>query len=725
MERGEQDERFMREALAEARAAAEEGEVPIGAVVVHEGEVIARAHNRRELDDDPSAHAEFLAMTAAARALGRWRLTGCTVYVTLEPCLMCAGLMVNARVDRCVYGAADPKGGALGSLYRLHDDARLNHRFAVTAGVLADACAGVLSDFFANLRAGARADGDAHEAKRAAALRDGAGARAACCEDAPCAATPAPAPRVLLAIDSFKGSAMSAEVEAWAAEGIRHACPGARVTALPMADGGEGTVEALHRALGGAIVTRRVAGPLDEQVDASYLLADGADGPVAAIEMAEAAGIEYSPCTHEAALHASTYGVGELLLDAVARGARRAYFAIGGSATNDGGAGFLQALGARLLDAHGEEIAPGLAGLRDVARVDLSAALAALQGCELVVLSDVDNPLVGARGAVRMYGPQKGLLEGCVDEAGAEERLVACDRWMVGYGRALDAARTAAGVPAGEGRPRFRSVLGVPGAGAAGGLGAALLVLGARMTSGASAVLDLIGFDAALAEADLLITGEGFMDEQTAHGKAPVGAAARAHRRGVPTIALVGGRADVLDDVYAAGIGLVLPIVRRPMALDRALSATRRARTCAPPARPPSGRTCWDRRGDLAAGGNLPLDARRPNGYHRHYALRVRWVRVTICSESGQVREEAAIRSLCRAPGSIECTGRFFMSGLRAVPRPPAAGAPAARPANPASTPRPRSAAGGPAAPARSRRARRYPRQPLRRRIFNAYVIDA
>lgn len=572
MERGEQDERFMREALAEARAAAAAGEVPIGAVVVHEGEVIARAHNRRELDDDPSAHAEFLAMTAAARALGRWRLSGCTVYVTLEPCLMCAGLMVNARVDRCVYGAADPKGGALGSLYRLHDDARLNHRFAVTAGVLADACAGVLSDFFANLRAGARADGDAHEAKRAAALRDGAGARAACCEDAPCAATPAPAPRVLLAIDSFKGSAMSAEVEAWAAEGIRHACPGARVTALPMADGGEGTVEALHRALGGAIVTRRVAGPLDEQVDASYLLADGADGPVAAIEMAEAAGIEYSPCTHEAALHASTYGVGELLLDAVARGARRAYFAIGGSATNDGGAGFLQALGARLLDAHGEEIAPGLAGLRDVARVDLSAALAALQGCELVVLSDVDNPLVGARGAVRMYGPQKGLLEGCVDEAGAEERLVACDRWMVGYGRALDAARTAAGVPAGEGRPRFRSVLGVPGAGAAGGLGAALLVLGARMTSGASAVLDLIGFDAALAEADLLITGEGFMDEQTAHGKAPVGAAARAHRRGVPTIALVGGRADVLDDVYAAGIDLVLPIVRRPMALDRALS---------------------------------------------------------------------------------------------------------------------------------------------------------
>ena len=119
------DERFMRAALAEARAAAAEGEVPIGAVVVHRGEIIARAHNRREQDADPSAHAEFAALLEAARQLGRWRLVGCTVYVTLEPCCMCAGLMVNARIDRCVYGAPDPKGGALGTLYRLNEDARL------------------------------------------------------------------------------------------------------------------------------------------------------------------------------------------------------------------------------------------------------------------------------------------------------------------------------------------------------------------------------------------------------------------------------------------------------------------------------------------------------------------------------------------------------------------------------------------------------------------------
>ena len=143
-----EDEKFMRLALEEARAAAAEGEVPIGAVVVCEGEVVARAHNRRETDHDPSAHAEFRAMVDASQTLGRWRLTGCTVYVTLEPCLMCAGLMVNARVDRCVFGAADPKGGALGTLYDVSCDERLNHAFEVVGGVLAGECAHELRTFF-------------------------------------------------------------------------------------------------------------------------------------------------------------------------------------------------------------------------------------------------------------------------------------------------------------------------------------------------------------------------------------------------------------------------------------------------------------------------------------------------------------------------------------------------------------------------------------------------
>lgn len=154
------DEDYMRMALDEARLAAEEGEVPIGAVVVHEDKVIARAYNRRETDRDPSAHAEFSAMCAAARALDRWRLTGCTVYVTLEPCLMCAGLMVNARIDRCVYGAPDPKGGALGTLFDVSHDERLNHEFEVTSGVLAEECATELRSFFRARRAKKKGPGD-------------------------------------------------------------------------------------------------------------------------------------------------------------------------------------------------------------------------------------------------------------------------------------------------------------------------------------------------------------------------------------------------------------------------------------------------------------------------------------------------------------------------------------------------------------------------------------
>ena len=146
------DETYMATALEEARLAADEGEVPIGAVVVCDGQVVARAHNRRETEHDPSAHAEFAAIVQASQVLERWRLSGCTVYVTLEPCLMCAGLMVNSRIDRCVYGASDPKGGALGTLYDVSHDPRLNHEFEVVPGILAEECAELLRSFFRERR---------------------------------------------------------------------------------------------------------------------------------------------------------------------------------------------------------------------------------------------------------------------------------------------------------------------------------------------------------------------------------------------------------------------------------------------------------------------------------------------------------------------------------------------------------------------------------------------
>ena len=661
MSLGGLDERFMREALVEAHAAAAEGEVPIGAVVVYEGEIIARAHNRRELDEDPSAHAEFSAMVAAARALGRWRLTGCTVYVTLEPCVMCAGLMVNARVTRCVYGAADPKAGALGSLYQLNADRRLNHAFAVTAGVLSNECAGVLKAFFAELRGEGRAN-DAHDSKRDEALRsrngsmltqrcgrDAVAATALCAEGAHAAAASSegclaadgvrataadgtnglaadgaraaaqpgsasratdgahaatllgPSPRVLLAIDSFKGSATSAQAEAWVTEGILHACPNARVTAMPIGDGGEGTGEALA-ASGGT--TRRAAQAHDafgRVISAEYLLSDAAGNvPSAAIagsaadsesvrsaeasdvfsatheesghgtecsvgtsheafiEMAVVAGLGSSDRTSQAALAATTYGVGGLVLDAIVSGAQTISLGLGGSATNDGGAGFLQALGARLLDADGRDIPTGLAGLEQVASIDLAPAVLALGPARLIALSDVTNPLVGSRGALRVFGPQKGLAQD-------PDALDTYDRWMVRYGALLDAACRAVATP------RFRSLAGVPGAGAAGGLGAAVLALGGALTPGIDAVLDRAGFDEALRDCDVVVTGEGMMDGQTAGGKAPLGVARRARAAGVPVVAVVGGRADDLDAVYEQGVDLVLPIVRRPMDLSHAL----------------------------------------------------------------------------------------------------------------------------------------------------------
>lgn len=564
------DEKFMCEALAEARAAAAVGEVPIGAVVVCAGEIVARAHNRRELDQDPSAHAEFAALCSAAQALGRWRLSDCTVYVTLEPCCMCAGLMVNARVGRCVYGAADAKAGALGSLYDLNADSRLNHRFNVTAGVLADECRDVLSSYFAGLRGadgggcGCGSDLEAHAA-HAAALADADEIAGAAVDFGPVQRRPR---RVLLAIDSFKGSVSSAQAESAVAEGVRRVWPDAEVSTLPLADGGEGTLDAVA-ACGSEIVTCEVAGPLGDRVSARMLV-DG-ERESAVIEMAEAAGIGYSPCTEPAALAATTYGMGELMLRAVRAGAKTLYIGLGGSATNDGGAGMLQALDARLVDDHGCDIAPGLVGLEQVAGVDLVPAVRALDGVRIVVLSDVENPLVGRRGALAVFGGQKGLP---TDDA---EMLSRCDSWMVGYGRLLDAAIAEARaqrllrVP--EGARTFGSVLGVPGAGAAGGLGAALLALGAELRSGVETVLDLVGFDERVRDVDLVITGEGNMDEQSAAGKAPVGVARRAKRFGKPVVAVVGGRADNLDAVYEQGVDLVLPICRKPMPLDQALDS--------------------------------------------------------------------------------------------------------------------------------------------------------
>ena len=549
------DQKFMLEALALARMGwgLTSPNPMVGAVIVRDGEIIGRGYHCKA--GEP--HGEINALIDLEKH--GLDAKGATIYVTLEPCLMCAGLMVNSRIDRCVFGAPDPKGGAVGSLYDLSRDNRLNHGFEVTSGVLQDECSELLQGFFSQLRDGTHVS----------ALSREEASLPCCCS---CADEASSGPRVLLAIDSFKGCATSAQIEDWVEEGVLHAAPGAQVEKIAIADGGEGTCEAVHRSLGGELVETKVEGPLGSLCQARYLFVDdeGTTGPFAVIELAQADGITQSSCTYDAALDASTFGVGQLIVHALDRGATSLYIGLGGSASTDGGAGLLMALGARLFDEAGGQIGRGLRGLENLASIDLSPALERLRNVSVSILNDVTNPLVGARGAARIFGPQKGL---CAQGAPADA-LDLADANLVRYGRLLTQARDAhdgVALQVGEPGARPRSLMAVPGAGAAGGTGAALLALGARMSSGIETMLDLVGFDEAAAHANLIITGEGNLDNQTAAGKAPVGVAKRAKAAEKPVVAIVGGRDNDIDEVYRAGIDLVVPLVPRPLALECAL----------------------------------------------------------------------------------------------------------------------------------------------------------
>lgn len=354
---------------------------------------------------------------------------------------------------------------------------------------------------------------------------------------------------ILVASDSFKGSATSRQVNDYIEQGVRRVCPQARVLKYPIADGGEGTMDALVSAHGGQVCSVRVRGPLGATVTAHYGLID--DGQTAVIEMAEASGITLIEQTAINALGASTRGVGEVMLDALDRGVKHIYVGLGGSATSDGGMGMAKALGARFLDADGQEVADGLAGLSELEAIDASGVDARVSQVEFVAPTDVSNPLAGRRGAVYVYGPQKGIVK---------DDLSIVDAWMERYGQLL--------------RRDVRSdAADIAGAGAAGGLGAALVAFcGARIVSGIDFVLDAIGLDAAMEGIDLVITGEGRMDAQSANGKAPVGVARHAKRHGIPVIAVVGSRADDLGTIYDEGIGLVLPTVTAPMTLTECVA---------------------------------------------------------------------------------------------------------------------------------------------------------
>ncbi|GAA3501277.1 glycerate kinase [Streptomyces prasinosporus] len=332
------------------------------------------------------------------------------------------------------------------------------------------------------------------------------------------------AQRVLVAADKFKGSLTAVEVAERVIAGLRRVRPDLRAEALPVADGGDGTVAAAVAA-GFERHEVRVSGPLGDEVTAAYALRDG----TAVVEMAEASGLQRLSEGVFAPLTASTYGSGELLRAALDAGARSIVFGVGGSATTDGGAGMLAALGARFLTASGEPVRPGGAALAELATADLSGLDPRLRSVEFVLASDVDNPLTGPKGAAAVYGPQKGASPEDV------ERLDAALAHLV---KVLDASALAA----------------LPGAGAAGGIGFAALLVGARFRPGIEVMLDVLGFASALERADLVITGEGSLDEQTLHGKAPAGVAAAARAAGKDVVAVCGRLALAPEVLGRAGI---------------------------------------------------------------------------------------------------------------------------------------------------------------------------
>ena len=329
---------------------------------------------------------------------------------------------------------------------------------------------------------------------------------------------------MVIAPGAFKGSLPAHDVAEALAEGVRRVWPDACVELLPLSDGGDGWVETMVAAADGSLVEVRVRGPLQEEVEARYGIIESEGTTTAVIEMARASGLVLVPKDRRDPLAATTYGTGELIRHALDRGAEKLLIGIGGSATNDGGAGMASALGARLTDRDGNELAPGGAALADLDSVDLSGLDDRLKGAEVVVASDVENPLLGDEGASAVYGPQKGATPEMVRELDAALAHFA------------DVVEKAVG----------RRLREEPGAGAAGGIGFGLMAFcRAQLRPGVQLALDSLEADRLLEGASLVITAEGMLDSQTLAGKLPLGVARRSRRHGVPVVAVGGAVAPM------------------------------------------------------------------------------------------------------------------------------------------------------------------------------------
>lgn len=354
--------------------------------------------------------------------------------------------------------------------------------------------------------------------------------------------------KVAIAIDSFKGSLSSIEAGKAAAAGVKRVFPDAVCEVRPLADGGEGTVDALVAGLGGELQSVAVTGPAGKPTVAKYGLLPGG---TAVMEMAQAAGITLVGGAERNPLHTTTYGVGEMILDAVGKGAKKFVIGIGGSATNDGGAGMLQALGFRLLDASGADIPRGGAGLAKLARIEAPQALGSQRPpLEFKIACDVKNPLCGPNGASAVFGPQKGATP---------EMVMQLDAALAHFAALAQSNNRTAG--------QF------PGAGAAGGLGFAFKAfLNAELVPGVDLILGETRLEECVRDADVVITGEGRLDGQTVMGKAPIGVAKLAKEYGKRVLAFSGCVGDGVEAVNAAGIDAFFPILRKVVTPDEALA---------------------------------------------------------------------------------------------------------------------------------------------------------
>lgn len=355
--------------------------------------------------------------------------------------------------------------------------------------------------------------------------------------------------KVVIACDSFKGSLTSAQVAAAAAAGIHDVDSGILTVELPVADGGEGTTDALLAALGGCYIACEVHDPLMRTIKSHFGVAKIGNALTAIIDMASVSGITLlSPEERNPAI-TTTYGTGEMMLRAWSEGCRRFIIGIGGSATNDGGTGMLSALGVRFLNADGNLLPQGGLALSNLSRIDTSMARKDILGADITVISDVTNPLCGPEGASYVYAPQKG----------ADSDMVAqLDDALMNYAQVIEATVG-------------RNVAEIPGAGAAGGLGAGFLAFSScRLTRGIDAILDIIDFNSIVSNADLVITGEGRIDRQTLFGKVPSGVLARASELGVPVVAIAGAVADH-NDIAKAPFAGIYPIANGDLNLEYAM----------------------------------------------------------------------------------------------------------------------------------------------------------